>query len=304
MPYSTPATADHIDFPLKGIAYAVFAFFLLAVMNLLAKILNNDYGHHVVEIAFYRNLVSVIPFLSYILITKQYQLFKTGTPKALAARSIIGTLSLVTTFAAFTMLPMAEVTVLLFTTTLMVPALAYFFLQEKVGIHRWSAIGVGFIGVIVMVGLNGFHGAWMGIALALIAATMHASLGLLLRRMKQESSVTVTFYFVLTGFFLTGALMPFFATVPKPEALLMLVGTGIAGGLAQFCLSLAYKNAPIAAAAPMNYTGLLWATGFDIIIFSIMPGWPVFLGAAIIITANGYIIYREHILAKRARLQA
>lgn len=283
-------------------AYAALAFFLLAVMNLLAKILNNDYGHHVIEIAFYRNLVSVIPFLAYILITKQHHLFKTQTPRALAARSVIGTMSLVITFAAFTMLPMAEVTVLLFTTTLMTPALGYFFLKERVGPHRWSAIIIGFIGVIIMVGLQGFQGAWLGIILALIAASMHAALGLLLRMMKQESSVTVTFYFVFTGMILTGLCMPFYASQPSLIALIMLTATGIAGGLAQFCLSKAFKNAPVAAVAPLNYTGLIWASGFDILIFSLIPGWPVFLGAAIIVAANGYIIYREHILRKRGQL--
>lgn len=285
-------------------AYAALAFLLLTIMNLLAKILNNDYGHHVIEIAFYRNLVSVIPFLAFILITKQHHLFKTKTPVALAARSIIGTISLVTTFAAFTMLPMAEVTVLLFTTTLMSPALGYFLLKEQVGIHRWSAVALGFIGVIIMVGLQGFNGAWLGIILALLAASMHASLGLLLRVMKAEPSVTVTFYFVLTGMILTGLLMPFYASIPTSTAIWMLVGTGISGGLAQFCLSKAFQNAPVAAIAPLNYSGLIWATGFDIVIFSLIPGWPVFLGASIIIAANGYIIYREHILAKRGRRPA
>lgn len=303
MPYSIPKSADHTDFPLKGIAFAATAFFLLAIMNLLAKILNNDYGHHVVEIAFYRNLTSVIPFLAYILISRQYHLFITQTPRALAARSIIGTVSLITTFAAFTVLPLAEATVLLFTASLMTPAFGYFFLGEKVGIHRWSAIGLGFTGVLVMIGIQTMQGNYLGMFLALAAATMHACLGLLLRMMKKEHPVTVTFYFVLTGLVITSCLMPFFATKPETPALIMLIGTGLAGGLAQFCLSMAYKNAPVANVSPLNYTGLIWATGFDIIIFNIMPGWPVFLGAFIIVSANLYIIYRENILRKRARLE-
>jgi drug/metabolite transporter (DMT)-like permease len=219
----------------------------------------------------------------------------------LLARSVIGTVSLVTTFAAFAALPMAEVTVLLFTTTLITPALAYFFLKERVGIHRWSAIGVGFVGVIIMVGLQGFSGALIGIALALCAALMHASLGLLLRMMKQESPITLTFYFVLTGMVLTGLCMPFIAVMPTVQALWLLIATGVAGGLAQLCLSLAFKYAPTAAIAPLNYTGLIWATGFDILIWHIVPGWPVFWGATIIIAANSYVIYREHRIHKLNR---
>jgi len=283
---------SHTDIPLKGIAFAGMAYFLLAVMNMLAKVLAEN--HHIIEIAFYRNLVSVIPFLAFILLSKQYHLFKTDKPKALAARSIVGTVSLLTTFAAFTMLPMAETTVLLFTTTLIVPAMAFFILKEAVGIHRWSAIVVGFVGVLIIAGLNGFTGSWLGIGIAIAAALMHASLGLLLRFMKTESPVTVTFYFVLTGMFLTGVCMPFVASTPTPFELLLLVCTGIAGGLAQFCLAGALKNAPIAVTAPLNYTGLIWATGFDIVIWNVIPGWPVYAGAAIVISANMYVIYREH----------
>lgn len=271
---------------------ALIAYFLLTLMNMLAKILVED--HHILEIAFYRNLVSVIPLLVFILMTRRYHLFKTAKPKALAARAVIGTISLVVTFWAFALLPMAETTVLLFTATLIIPALAYFILQEKVGIHRWSAIIIGFLGVLAIVGLKGFTGTWLGIGVAIAAALMHASLGLLLRFMKTESPVTVTFYFVLTGMVMTGVCMPFVASVPSGFNLLLLVGTGIAGGIAQFCLTAAIKYAPIAVTAPISYTGLVWATGFDIIIWSVVPGWPVFIGAFVVIAANLYVIYREH----------
>jgi drug/metabolite transporter (DMT)-like permease len=207
---------------------------------------------------------------------------------------MIGTIALVTTFIAFALLPMAETTVLLFTATLIVPALAFFILGEKVGLHRWSAIVVGFLGVLAIVGLNGFTGSWLGIGFAIAASLMHASLGLLLRFMKTESPITVTFYFVLTGMVLTGMAMPFIATVPSAFNLFLLVCTGIAGGLAQFCLTAAIKYAPIAVTAPLSYTGLIWATGFDIIIWSVVPGWPVYAGAFVVIAANLYVIYREH----------
>lgn len=281
----------HIDIPIKGIFYGLSAYFLLAVMNMLAKTLAEN--HHIVEIAFYRNFVSALGFLGFILITRQLHLFKTKTPKALAARSLVGTLSLVVTFYAFSLLPMAETTVLLFTTTLIIPALGFFILGERVGIHRWSAILLGFVGVICIVGFKGFTGPWIGIIAAISAALMHASLGLLLRFMKAESPITVTFYFVFTGMILTGVFMPFIATIPTPLELGMLFCIGAAGGLAQLSFSCAFKNAPIAVVAPLNYTGLIWASGFDIFIWQSIPGWPVFAGAAIIISANSYVMYRE-----------
>lgn len=299
-----PSPAKHRDIPLKGIAYAAAAYFLLAVMNMLAKILAEN--HHVIEIAFYRNLVSVLPFLAYILISRRFSLFRTSKPKALVARSVVGTASLITTFTAFTMLPMAETTVILFTTTLIIPALGFFFLKEQVGIHRWSAIIIGFVGVLAIVGFNGFSGSWLGIGVALAAAAMHSTLGLLLRFMKTEDPVTVTFYFVLIGMVITGVFMPFIAKTPTQGEMALLLATGLAGGLAQFCLTNAMRNAPIAVTAPLNYTGLIWASGFDILIWHMVPGWPVFFGAAIVIGANLYVIYREHkkqVLRERAGAQ-
>lgn len=286
------STKPHIDIPLRAIGLALAAYFLLTLMNMLAKLLVDD--HHILEIAFYRNFISVLPLFGFILATRQYHLFKTAKPKALAARAIIGTVSLIVTFWAFTLLPMAETTVLLFTATLIIPALAYFILQEKVGIHRWSAIIIGFLGILAIVGMKGFTGSWLGIGVAISAALMHASLGLLLRFMKTESPVTVTLYFTLVGVVMTGICMPFIASVPSGFNLLLLIGTGIAGGIAQFCLTAAIKYAPIAVTAPISYTGLVWATIFDIVIWNIIPGWPVYAGAFVVIATNLYVIYREH----------
>ena len=292
MSYEIKTPYVHIDIPLRAIGLALAAYFLLTLMNMIAKLLVED--HHILEIAFYRNLISVLPLLGYILMTRQHHLFKTQKPKALAARAIVGTISLVVTFWAFTLLPMAETTVLLFTATLIIPALAYFILHEKVGIHRWSAIIIGFLGVLAIVGLKGFSGTWLGIGVAVSAALMHASLGLLLRFMKTESPITVTFYFALTGMVMTGICMPFIASIPTAYSLFLLICTGIAGGIAQFCLTAAIKYAPIAVTAPISYTGLVWATIFDIVIWNVVPGWPVFAGAFIVISANLYVIYREH----------
>lgn len=294
---SPPAQpALHKDQIIKGIIFAAFAFFLLAVMNAMAKLLSET--HHVIEIAFYRNLFAVIPFLLYITATRQFHLFKTKKPRALAFRSVLGIISLVTTFAAFQALPMAEVTVLLFTASLMIPALSFFVLKEHVGIYRWGAILVGMGGVFIMAGPSGVS-SWAGVGFALAAATMHAFLGLVLRYMKTESPVTVTFYFVFAGMILTGFLMPLYASIPTPYEWMMFIAIGISGALAQICLALAYKNAPASAVSPFNYTGLIWASGFDIFLWQLIPGWPVFLGGFVVIASALFIAYREKINARR-----
>ncbi len=291
-PPLTDPVLPHKDQVVKGIAYAIAAFFLLTIMNGMAKFLSDT--HHVVEIAFYRNLFAIIPFLIYIGATRKFYFLKTKKPKAILLRSFLGAISLVTTFTAFKALPMAEVTVLLFTTALIMPVLSFFILKERIGLYRWSAIIVGLGGVFIMAGPSGIS-SWVGVALALSAATMHACLGIILRYMKAESPVTVTFYFLLLSMILTGIFMPFYASVPTMQDWLLFIAIGISGALAQICLASAYKNAPASAIPPFSYTSLIWASGLDILLWNIVPGWPVFLGGFIIIASSLFLAHREKI---------
>ena len=282
---------DHI---LKGAAFGAAAFFLFAVMSACAKILSDT--HHVAEIAFYRNLLFFLPLLAYMLWQSKPGLFKTKKPKAVTFRAIIGAFSLITTYGAFSTLPMADTTVLLFTSILLTPVLVHFILGEHVGIYRWSAILIGLCGVLLMAAPTGAINP-LGVTLALAAATMHAMMFTTLRYLKTESSLTVTFYFIMAGVLIPGLFfMPFVAApiVGLKEIILFAV-LGASGGVAQLCLATAHRYAPASIIAPFNYTGLIWATIFDITIWAKIPGWPVFVGGAIIISANLFILYRERL---------
>ena len=124
---------------IKGILCGIAAFFMLSVMNVFAKLLSEN--HHVIEIVFYRNLIATLPFIFMIVVMKKREIMKINSrPKAIIARAVIGTISLVVTFAAFAAMPMADTSAFLFTTSLIIPILGYFFLKEKVGIYRWSAV--------------------------------------------------------------------------------------------------------------------------------------------------------------------
>ncbi len=292
---NNPPQQDHI---LKGIALGATAFFLFAVMSAAAKILSDT--HHVAEIAFYRNALFFLPMLIYMLWRQNPVIFKTKKPKAVAFRAVIGAISLITTYAAFSHLPMADTTVLLFTSTLLTPFLVHFLLKEHVGLYRWSAIFIGLCGVILMAGPTGTANP-LGLGLALAAATMHAIMFTTLRYLKTESSITVTFYFMAAGMIIPGLFfMPFVAApILSMKELILFLILGASGGAAQLCLASAHRLAPASLVAPFNYTGIIWATLFDIAIWTKVPGWPVLLGGAIIISSNLFIIYRESINAKR-----
>ena len=278
---------DHIY---KGIAHGCMAFFLLTIMNMFVKLLVD--AHHIIEIAFYRNAIPAAAVLAYIGLTKKTGYLKAREPKALTLRVMIGTIGLFLTFGAVKYLPLSDATVLFFVSTLIAPVLAVLILKEYMGPHRWTAVIIGFSGVLLIAQPQGDF-ALLGTIIALGAALCHALVQIMLRYLKQESSVTVALYFMLGGATFSALFMPLVGKIPTPLEAMYLLGLGISGGTAQYFLTSAFRLAPASVIIPFNYTGLIWATGLDILIWHYIPGWPVFLGSAIIIAAKLYIIYRE-----------
>jgi len=297
---ATSEKQDKNDHPLMGMGCAIAAFFMFAVMNVFAKKLAAT--HSVVEIGFYRNLIAMMPllFMIYFMGRKDILTIKSN-PKGIVIRSVIGTISLVTTFAAFAAMPLADATAFLFTASLIIPVFGYFFLGEHVGKYRWGAVLVGFLGVVVMLKPTGAVNL-EGVALALSAATMHATLQTILRALgKTEKPETITFYFVFIGTFVSLIPMPLVFTMPSCADIPYIIGLGLSGVMAQFLLSIAYKNAQVSVVTVFNYSGIIWATLFGWMFWNEWPDEAIFIGGAIVIASNVFIVYREQRLARLAR---
>lgn len=279
----------------KGIAYACTAFFMFTVQTAFSRLLAGQ--HDAIEVVFYRNLICLVPCIAFILLTKNYGLLKTNMPVTMGTRVFIGMIGTILTLAAVQYLPLADATVLFFASTLLIPVLAHFFLKEHIGFHRWAAVGIGMTGVILVAQPSGAV-TMFGVILALGAAAVHASIQVLIRAMKTEDPFTITFYFFLVGMLGPALAMPWVADMPTTDSLPYLLGVAVTGGLGQYFLTRGFQMAPASLLGPFNYTGLIWATGLDILIWSYVPGWPVFLGGAIIILSKLYIIYRERIRAR------
>lgn len=271
---------------------AMAAFFMFTVMNVFAKLLS--VSHSVIEIAFYRNLIACMPFLILIFVFgKRYILVIRSKPSLVGLRAVLGAISLVTTFAAFSLMPMAETTVLLFTSSLFIPVLGVIFLSEKVGPYRWAAVVVGFSGVVIMASPAG-QVSVLGITVAIAAALMHATLQILLRYLARfERPETVTFYFLMIGTLITALPLPLVAVTPTMAEVPLLFGVGLSGALAQWLLSIAFRNAQAAIVTVFNYSGIVWATLFGWVIWNDWPLPTVLIGAGIVIASNGLIIWRE-----------
>jgi len=278
-------------------AAGIGAFFSFTVMNMFAKLLSAN--HSVIEIAFYRNLIASLPFLFMIFaLGRREILVLRSKPTLVGFRAVLGTASIITTFAAFSLMPMADTTALLFTSSLFIPILGILILRESVGPYRWFAVIIGFAGVVIMTRPSG-QAYTLGIIVALCAALMHAILQIMLRYLGRfESPETVTFYFFVIGTFLTALALPFVAVKPTITEVPLLLGVGLSGAAAQWLLSTAFRNASAAIVTVFNYSSIVWATLFGWMIWNEWPLPAVWAGAAIVIASNILIVWRESRLGR------
>jgi drug/metabolite transporter (DMT)-like permease len=296
MPQEKPPQAHH-EHVVLGMVAAVGAFFMFSVMFMFAKLLSAN--HSVFEITFYRNLIAIVPFLIMIFaFGRRDILVIRSKPTLVGIRAVIGTISLFLTFAAFSLMPMADTTAVLFAASLFIPVLGVFFLKESVGPYRWSAIVIGFIGVIIMSHPSGEVNT-LGILIALAAALMHAILQIILRYLgPYESPETISFYFFAIGIVLAALPMPFIAVRPTMAEIPLLLGVGLSGTGAQWLLSIAFRNARAAIVTVFNYSSIVWSMLFGWMIWNEWPMPTVMGGAVIVIASNILIIWRESRLRK------
>jgi len=284
-----PVHREHV---VLGMAAGMGAYFMFSVMVLFAKLLSTN--HSVIEIAFYRNLIGSLPFLFVVFALGRRDILVLRTrPVLVGFRAILGSISLVVTFWAFSLMPLADTTALLFASSLFIPVLGVVFLKELVGPYRWSAVIIGFAGVVIMARPTGDVYV-LGISVALFAAFLHATLQIILRYLGRfESPETISFYFFIIGTVVTALALPFVAVTPATSEIPLLFGVGLSGAAAQWLLSVAYKNAPAAVVTVFNYTSIIWATLFGWMIWNEWPLPAVIAGAAIVIASNILIVWRE-----------
>ncbi len=298
------SAAARADSPLFAMAMAACAFLALSFMTLFAKLLSES--HHVIEIAFWRNVIALAPFAVMLAFPSRRGMLRIRSkPRIIVIRAIVGTANLVLVFAAFSLLPMANATALIFASALFIPVLGVLFLGEAVGPYRASAVIIGFIGVLTVAQPGGGE-SWnlLGVAFGLGAALIAASLGIMLRFLGQsESPDTVTFYFLFLGALFLAPIMPFIATMPDASDVPLLIGLGVSGFLMQISLTFAFKYAEAAIVAPFNYTQIIWAALLGWLVLSEAPTLNIIIGSAIIIASSMIVILRERHLARKGRLK-
>jgi drug/metabolite transporter (DMT)-like permease len=200
-------------------------------------------------------------------------------------------------------MPIANVYALAFTAPLFITALAVPVLKEQVGWRRWTAVGVGFLGVLVM--LRPGSGLLNPAAFAALGGAFFYSIGMLISRLMRdtESSVSFAFYSTLASTLVYGAMMPWLGKMPTwPHLGLSAVG-GTFCGIAFVCLLTAFRKVPAAVAAPFQYTQIIWGVLYGYVFFGNVPDGTLFIGVAIVISSGLYILYRETRLGRQVAAQ-
>jgi drug/metabolite transporter (DMT)-like permease len=224
--------------------------------------------------------------------------FRTRFPKRQALRAFLIIPMMWCFFEGLRLLSLSEAITISFVAPLFIIILSSVMLREKIGWRRWTAVAVGFVGVVVALrpGTGTFG---LGAALVIFSAIAYAFTMVMLRGIAGREPMHNILFYGAVGAFLASA----FAAVPvwvAPDphdwGLLLLVGVfGLFGS--NFTIG-AYRRGEASMLAPLEYTALIWSVIFDLILFQTTPIGSVLLGAAIIIGSNLYIAHREHRLGK------
>ncbi|WNK00768.1 DMT family transporter [Thalassospiraceae bacterium LMO-JJ14] len=292
------AASDKVQSALKGIAFMLASTLLAAVMNSAARHVSQTV--HPFELVFFRNLFAfafVLPMLWRV----GFGALRTNRPWMHAGRAGLNVVNMMVWFTAISLAPLAEVVALGFTGPIFATILGVLIVKEVVGVRRWSAIIVGFIGTLVVL-QPGFDTVQTGHGLALMAAFMWAGVLLIIKSLSRtESSITIVAYMsiLMTPLSLIPAL--FVWVWPTWTELGWLALIGVCGGAAQYLLSQSFHEADISVVMPFDFAKLVWIALIAYIAFAEVPTLTTWIGGAIIFASGLYIARRESIKNREKR---
>ncbi len=285
--------------PLFALVIRLGAAFVLSVMLVFVKLLGES-GVNLAEILFWRQVVTLPVLGLWFYASGTTYLLKTERLGLHGKRALYGLAGMFLNFGAVLILPLAEATTFNFTSAIWAVILSAILLREKVGPYRWTAVLLGFAGVLVIAQPGSGHVPLLGASIALSAAFMIALISIQIRDLGQtEHPLTTVFYFSAFSTPVLLLAMPFVAQAHTTREWLLLGGLALFGILGQFFLTAALRYGAVASVIVMDYSALIWATLFGWTIFDRLPPATTWLGAPLIVGAGVVIAWREHRLARK-----
>lgn len=315
-PLPGSAATEDQNRPYLGISYLIAGVTLFSIQDVVIKSLSGAYAVH--EIVFFRSFGAFLPVILLIYLEGGPSLFRSQNLFLSLLRGVLAFLSYSTYYLALAVLSMAEVVTLFYSSPLFITALSVLVLHERVGLHRWLAVLLGFVGVLIVVrpGSVTFEPAMI---LAILAALFYSFSILITRHLgKTERGSTMSFYSIL-AFLIASALAGLVLgdgrfdgqgheslnflfrawVMPPAQDLGLLLLLGLIAGLGFYCLTQAYRVSATATVAPFEYSSLPWAVLWGYVFWGDIPGLNTLAGIALIVGGGLYIIHRESVRGRK-----
>jgi len=250
-----------------------------------------------VEIVFFRT-VFLLMLLIPIVVRRGILGMATSRWRLHLFRGLIGAMAIQCGFYAIANMPIADATAITFSRALFITILAMIFLGEKVGIHRWAATIIGFVGILIML-KPGTHGISIAAGAALAGAALVACLSILVRILSStERNEQIMVFSAVINIFVSAPLTWYFWVKPSATDLAILVLAAVTGFAAQWSMIEGFRVGEASALAPINYTRLIFALIIGFVIFGEVPGFDMLLGSVIVVAATLYTLHRESVVKK------
>lgn len=282
---------------IRGGLWLILASAFFTIMAALVKHIGTSL--HVTEILFFRQVFMILLALPVIIRDFPGVLY-TARPDLQLMRLAFALGAMLMGFTAVIHLPLADATTIAFSRTFFITIFAIIFLHEIVGIRRWSAIVIGFVGVLVVAHPEGV-GSFNIYGLLAIGGAACAGIVMVLIRIlsRTDRPVTILAYQAIgIGLLMTPAAILFWK-MPTLEDMILLLALGVVSSLGQMCNIFGFRAGEASAIAPFDYMRLLFAVLIGYLVFNDWPAPHVFAGALIIVSASAYTMHREQRLAAK-----
>ena len=292
---ASPPARDHI---LRSILAILFSVACFSVLNAISKTLTQHYP--VVQVIWARYVFAFVFMMALFLPRSGLALFRWHNVGSQVVRGLLLFFSSFLYFHGIVYLPLATAASISLTSPLIVTALSARFLGEPVGVRRWIAVCLGFIGAVIVVRPGHANFEWH--SLLIVASTLCSAFYQLFSRRygqaeRPDASATMA---TIVGTVVALPMLPFEWTTPAfGWDWVLFVAIGICAGVGHYFLTIAYSQAPAATVAPFNYVQLIGAAILGYLVFDNIPDFWTWVGAAVIVCSGLYLGHAERLRYRR-----
>ena len=276
----------------------LYMFISVCAFSLMDAIVKWSDAYPVGQVLFFRGFCGMIPIFFLIPRDRYFDFYKTNRPLLHFKRCLAGLIAIVAIFIALRKLPLATVVSISFAAPIFTTILSIFFLKEKVGLYRWLAVFVGFIGIII-ISEPGFSSLNLYYLYPIIFCLGLSYVAIAIRKLSSTEPVW------LIGFYFSFSIMiiSFFSfyqewVLPNLKDLFLLSMVGILGGLANLWLTQSYKLSEVTLVTPLKYLALVFGIVFGYLFWDEIPTIKTLMGATLVIVSS-FIIFRREIYLKK-----